>query len=112
MTDAPIKKQTNSNLLSEFKKANNPLYQPKFGISLNQISHWTKDVANNYIIVTIDGQKHLFVGTSAKSILYSIGDKDNSKFMNMTPEEEERLYNQLLGNATPVEQRVEGSPEQ
>lgn len=96
--------------MTEFKKHNNPLYQPNFGISLNQISHWLKDPENNYIILTLAGQKHLFVGTSAKTILYSIGDKDASKFRNMTPEEETLLSDQLLGKNQPkIEQQLEGA---
>ncbi len=109
MSNTSIKKETNSKLLTEFKEVNNPLYQPRFGISLNKISHWLKNTEHNYIIVTIDTQKHLFVGTSAKSILYSIGDRDASKFREMTPEEEDQLSTALLGKGTPVEQAVEGS---
>jgi hypothetical protein len=98
-----IPKKHNSNILEEFKKTNNPLYQPTFGIALNSIIHWTKDVENNFIVVTTSaGSQYMFAGTTAKTILYSIGDKDNTKFQPMTPEEEEIHIDSILNPKPPV----------
>lgn len=101
MTNTNTDRKPQSEMLRNFKATANPYYHTDFGLALNNVNFWQKNVALQYIIVWAGGNQFTFLGEDAKSVLYNLGDRDSIKFRELTPEEKQQIIAQLQGQPLP-----------
>ena len=109
--NTPLKRKPESEMLKSFKANANPYYSENFGLALNNVNFWQKNIELQYIVVWAGGGQFTFLGDDARSVLYNLGDRDSIKFRTLTPEEKQRVWRVINGEQPqePIQAPVESA---